>query len=176
MMVSIQNLKPWFDVLFPSKLFASLLFATKPQQLGRSAMRLRLSRDVSGIKANTSTDLAVLTNQRSYLMHDTCDGLNNITARTAPLHAHTHMVFLIGSLSPLSLSLPHSCNLSLSNLPTLHCFPIQRSPLTPPLLSSPGRAPCSPPSVMQNSAVAAEFPARGHWKQLAGGLKERGKK
>lgn len=89
LMVSIWSLEPRFDVLFPSKLFVSLLFAAKPQQLGRSAMRLRLSRDVSGIKANTSTDLAVLTNQRSYLMHDTCDCLNNITARTAPLRAHT---------------------------------------------------------------------------------------
>lgn len=110
-------------------------------------MRLRLNRDVSGIKAHTFTALAVLTNQKSYLTHDTCDCLNNITAhaaslppRTHSLPAHTHGISnRIASPPPPSPPLSQSVALqsahsALFSHPT---FPLQHLPL----LCSP--RPCS---------------------------------
>lgn len=112
----------------------------------RSPVRLRLNRDVSGIKAHTFTALAVLTNQKSYLTHDTCDCLNNITAhaaslppRTHSLPAHTHGISNRIASPPPSLSPAFTicrspicplCSIFPSNIPP----PAPSPPLQPPAL------------------------------------------
>jgi len=79
-----------------------------------------------------------------------------------PLHARTHMVFLIGSLLP-SLSLPRFHNLSLSNLPTLLYFPIQYSPSnTFPSSSAPILAPSIFP-LLQALLSATLAPVLSFW-------------
>lgn len=136
-----------------------------------------------GLKQNTFTALAVLTNQRSYLIQDSCDCLNNIPGDAASLppcvHSprcrHTHGISnRISSPLSLSLSLPRFHNLSLSNLPTLLYFPIQYSPSnTFPSSSAPTLAPSPPPpgSVIGPLSPGAEFWVSGHPKHLAEWLK-----
>lgn len=138
-----------------------------------------------GLKQNTFTALARRTNQKSYLIRNTCDCLNNITVDAASLPpgmrtppcTHTHGISNRIS-SPLSLSLPRFHNLSLSNLPTLLYFPVQYSPSnTFPSSPAPSLAPSiSPPLLLQAPLSATLAPAPsfgGHSEPLEGWVEKK---
>lgn len=94
-----------------------------------------------GLKQNTFTALAVLTNQRSYLIQDSCDCLNNIPGDAASLppcvHSprcrHTHGISnRISSPLSLSLSLSPAFTICRSPIcPLCSIFPSNIPPLTP---------------------------------------------
>lgn len=141
-----------------------------------------------GLKQNTFTALARRTNQKSYLIRDTCDCLNNITVDAASLPpcmrtppcTHTHGISNRIS-SPLSLSLSPAFTICRSPIcPLCSIFPSNIPPLTPsPPLQPPALLPPSLPTpptpgfAIGHVSPSPEFWVRGHSEPLEGWVEKK---